>query len=734
LLQAENIIEVYLGDGWYKGRFGLNGHSGNIWGGRYLLAAELSVTAEDGGRKTVKTDETWTAFPSLVRETSIYDGEIHDSTLVSTEGIPCEITETGYRVIPYTGAPIVEKHTLAPKLYLSPKGEQILDFKQNMVGFCRFVCRAPKGTTVTLRFGETLQGGCFYNANYRSAKAEFVYVSDGNIKTVEPYFTFYGFRYVKVEGIEAVDPGDFSGVVIYSDLAETLRVETSDSKINRLIQNSMWSQRGNFLDVPTDCPQRDERLGWTGDAQVFSGTACYHMNCLSFYAKFLDDLRADQVMYYNGDVPMYTPSLKGTPKSAGSVWGDAAVIVPWNIYMHYGDQGQLRKNYPLMRDYVETLIAHDARDNAGHLLVTGFTFGDWVALDGVTQQSVMGGTDTTFIRSVYYYNSVGITARAAGVLGLDTEALRYGALAHEIKAAILREFFTESGRLALETQTSYVLSLYYSIHKNRDKVIEGMKERFSKDLYRVKTGFTGTSLILPALMDAGMVDDAYRILFNEKFPGWLYEVNLGATTIWERWNSLLPDGSVSDTGMNSLNHYSYGSVCEAIYSRIAGLRCTVPGWKEAIIAPLPNYRLKGINLEFDSPRGTYKTAWEIGKENSFDMRVTIPAGAKAVIVPPGHPEQARHEAGGGEYRYRYTSTINFIHPFSKESPVLDLLAHEESGKILKQYLPRLCAMVSGEGEEFSNLPLAEIPELAAMFGSKVEDVEEVDVLLKAITV
>jgi alpha-L-rhamnosidase len=456
------------------------------------------------------------------------------------------------------------------------------------------------------------------------------------------------------------------------------------------------------------------------------------MNCLSFYAKFLDDLRADQIMYYKGNVPMYSPSLKGHPKSGGAVWADAATIVSWNIYMHYGDREQLRKNYPLMHDYVETLIASDTRDNAGHLLVNDFTFGDWVAMDGATPNSVMGGTDATFIRSVYYYNSVNICGRAADVLGFQDDAERYAALAEQIKAAILKEFFTESGRLGLETQTAYVLSLYYGIYKDREKVIAGFKTRLTKDLYRIKTGFTGTSLMLPALMDAGMVNDAYRILFNEAFPGWLYAVNLGATTIWERWNSLLPDGRVSGTGMNSLNHYSAGSVCEAIYSRIAGLRCTAPGWKEAVIAPQPNYRLKHINLEFDSPSGTYKTAWEINADNSFEMRVTIPAGAKAVIVRPGHPEQERIEVSGGGYQYRYTPVSNFLYPFSKKTPVLDLLANEAAREILKQELPRIYKWINGENEEFSSLPLEEIPGLVEEFGNNVEAVEAVDALLKII--
>jgi alpha-L-rhamnosidase len=732
MAETDTTIEVYLGDGWYKGRFGLNEHSGNIWGSKYLLAAEISIIAEDGSSTVIKTDETWTAAASFIRETSIYDGEFQDRTVDSTQSIECEIVKTHYNVIPYTGVPMVEKHLLKPELYISPKGEQILDFKQNMAGVCRFVCGVPKGAAVTLRFGETLLDGCFYNDNYRSAKSEFVYISDGNARLVEPYFTYYGFRYVKVEGIETVNPDDFSGVVIYSDLSETLRVETSAPKINRLIQNAVWGQRGNFLDIPTDCPQRDERLGWTGDTQVFSGTACYHMNCLLFYAKFLDDLRADQIMYYKGNIPMYSPSLKGTPKSGGAVWADAATIVSWNIYMHYGDQEQLRKNYPLMHDYVETLIASDTRDNTGHLLSKDFTFGDWVALDGTTPMSSMGGTDATFIRSVYYYNSVSICGRAASVLKFQDDAGRYAVLAEQIKTAILKEFFTESGRLGLETQTSYVLSLYYGIHKNREKVIEGFKARLAKDLYRIKTGFTGTSLMLPALMDAGMVNDAYRILFNETFPGWLYTVNLGATTIWERWNSLLPNGRVSSTGMNSLNHYSAGSVCEAIYSRIAGLRCVAPGWKEAVIAPQPNYRLKRISLEFDSPCGTYKTAWEICADNSFEMHVTIPAGARAVIIRPRHPEQERIEVYGGSYQYRYTPVSNFLYPFSKKTPVLDLLVNDAAREIIMQKLPRIYKWVGGDNEEFSSFPLEVLPGLVEEFGASVETVEEADALLKTI--
>lgn len=325
---------------------------------------------------------------------------------------------------------------------------------------------------------------------------------------MEPFFTFYGFRYVKVSGISKVDPKDFTGVVLYSDLQQTLQVSTNDVKINRLMQNSLWGQRGNFMDVPTDCPQRDERLGWTADAQVFVNTACYHMDCYSFYKKYLKDLRYDQKVYYEGDIPMYSPSLKKAAGNGGAVWADAGTIIPWNLYQAYGDERRLNENYSMMKEYTDTLIMVDKKDGNRHMITSG----------------------------------------------------------------------------------------------------------------------------------------AYRILFNEDFPGWLYAVNLGATTIWERWNSMLPDGRVNGMNMNSFNHYAYGSVCEAIYQYIAGLRFTKAGCKSALIAPKLNYRLKHMKLSFDSPLGMYQIEWVIQEDGVFQMDVIIPYGATARILLPSHKDR------GGNFR------------------------------------------------------------------------------------
>ena len=508
-----------------------------------------------------------------------------------------------------------------------------------------------------------------------------------------------GFRYIKVEGIADINPADFTGVVIYSNLPVTMRAQTENAKINRLMQNALWGQRGNFVDLPTDCPQRDERLGWTGDTQVFAGTACFQMDCYPFYKKFMTDMRADQRMYYNGDIPMFCPSLKGKAGPGGPAWADAATILPWRVYMAYGDMALLRTNYVMMRDYVETLLARDRAVGDTHILSEGFAFGDWLAQDGVTAQSLKGSTDETFIRTVYYWNSVRLTAMAASALDYQDDAKRYGKLMAEIRYAILDEFFSPKGRLSVDTQTGYVLALYFGLYREKNKVIAGLKTRLYYDSYQIKTGFVGTPLMLAALIDNGMVDEAYRTLMSEGCPGWLYAVNLGATTIWERWNSLLPDGTINGTEMNSLNHYAYGSVVEMLYSRIAGLQCEAPGWRRAVIAPALNYRLKKMSLVFDSPQGEYRVSFEI-IDGSVALNVVIPNGASAKIFLPAHPDNLTVEVSSGNYAYHYTADASLCHPFSKECMVMDLLTDEDARNILSNNLPQIFIAANGENAEF----------------------------------
>ena len=693
MLKEQNKIEIEMGNGWYKGRFHFNNQN-NIFGDEYKLCLHLLIEFKDETFLNIVSDESWKVKSSKEVANSIYDGEQVDYTLPELPLDDVIISNENYNLIPDYGLLIVEHDILYPELYISPKGEQILDFKQNMVGFVRFKGNLKKNQTIIMKHGEVLQEDCFYNLNYRTASnGALIFKGDGEKRVYEPKFTFFGFRYVLVEGLEKVDPKEFEGIVIYSDLEKTIECKTDNDKINQLIHNAYWGQRGNFLDVPTDCPQRDERLGWTGDTQVFSNTACYNMDSYIFYKKFMSDLRGDQLLYLEGDIAAYSPSLK-QPMHGGAVWADVATILPWNIYLNYGDKNLLIKFYPMMKEYIETLITKDINQGNLSLILNEFTFGDWLAQDGEDPQSTFGGTDNGFINSVYYYYSVNLISLTAKELGYIEDYERYSQLKQNIYKAIIDYYFFEDGKLNLNTQTSYLLCLHYKIYKNKEIIIKDLIERIKKDLYRLKTGFTGTPLILLSLFDNGMDDYAYRILYNEEFPGWLYTINLGATTIWERWNSLLEDGTISGIDMNSFNHYAYGSVCETIYSRIAGLRNIGVGWKKVMIKPHLNYRMKKIDFSYNSISGKYEIHWK-WKEENFEMNITIPNGCEAEIILPNGKE---YNEIGGNYHYECKLDKKIYNPFSIDTPIIDLIKNDEAKNILKEFLPQvLVSIESNDG-------------------------------------
>ena len=710
LLRAENCLEVYLGNGWYKGRFGYGEHSRNRWGDAYHLAARLILTTQQGEETVLATDETWQAAPSCILDDSIYDGETRDDTRRVDRIVPCKKETLSYRLEPQFSPAIRPRAEFKGRLIVTPKGEQVLDFGQNMAGVIRFVNRLPAGKTLRIQTGEVMQQGCFYRDNLRSAKSEFVYTSDGVEKVVEPLFTFFGFRYAKIEGLNAVDPADFTAVALCSDLKETIACETGYPLLNQLISNTRWGQRSNFLDVPTDCPQRDERLGWTGDTQVFCNTACYQMDCKAFYRKFMRDMRADQTMYYHGNLPKFSPSLRGIDAvGGGAVWADAATIVPWTVYQHYGDLPLLRESYPMMRDYAEWLITEDEKAGGTHLVFPYHTYGDWLAQDGMSPQSVWGGTRKEFIQGVYYYYSMHLTALAARELDEEADAKKYAGLAEEVRNALLDEYVTAGGNLSEDTQTAYVLALKYGVYRNKEKLIARFRERVRKDFYKLTSGFTGAPLLLPVLMDNGMADIAYRMLLSEEFPGWLYAVKLGATTIWERWNSLNPDGSISGTGMNSLNHYAYGSVCEAIYTRIAGLQCAAPGFKKAIVAPHPDGRLGRIHLRHESAAGVWEAGWEIQPDGRIVLNITVPQDASAKVVLPDHPENLTLEAGPGAHSYVWTPNRDYRHPYGQEDALVeDARKNPQAAAILQAYLPPQWQGWALSAQEGEIMPLGQV--------------------------
>ena len=695
---AVNELTVALGDGWYSGRYGIDkptDDGGNVWGEKLFCA--LMLYEANSGIVFLESDGAFEATRSCCVNSSIYDGEMQDRMRAVGDPIPCRIGDGRRKIVPFFGAPIRVCAELVPELYLSPTGEKILDFGQNMVGFVRMTGTFPKGTRIRICHGEVLQDGCFYRDNLRTALAEAVYISDGNPHVYEPYFTYFGFRYAKVEGLETVDASAFRGVVLSSDTGAASVCTTSDAALNRLIENTRWGQLGNFLDISTDCPQRDERLGWTADTQVFAATACYQSDCYAFYGKYLHDLRYEQNTYYDGDLPMYCPSLRGEAGHGGAVWADCATILPMVLYRFYGDRRRLSQDYPMMRDYCDLLLRRTEEEGERGLILRSFTFGDWLAQDGVCEQALSGGTDTGYISSLYFYHSLCLTAEAAETLEDPADRDRFRTAAERVRAAILDEFFAPSGRLTVDTQTAYVLALRFGVWRNRETVIAGLRERLRRDFYRMKTGFCGTPLLLPTLFACGMDGDAYRILFSHACPGWLYAVDLGATTVWERWNSILPDGHISGTNMNSLNHYAYGAVCESIYGDIAGLRPASAGWRSARIAPHPDARLRKISFSYSSVAGTYAVAWELTGDGWFVLNATVPAGCEAEICLPNG---AGEVVGSGSHQWKIRTPERILHPFSLDTPNLDIVEDPHAAACLREILPRAWAMVTGENREF----------------------------------
>ena len=668
LLRAgENTLGAMLGNGWVKGRFGFGGEPGNfetcdpgtpreVVIDRFLLRLELRVTFADGREWVLGTDESWQCAPAPVLMSSIYDGELYDQRRElagwdTPEGddldwLPVEkapmnrpVAEPEDRL----SLPVTRHETFTPTLLHTEKGEWVLDFGQVISGWVEMDVDLPKDALLRLQYGELLQDGCFYRDNLRSAQCEYRFVSDGRAAHLRPHFTFYGFRYVKVTGWpgEKPDPNAFTACALYSDLEEIGTLETGNEKVNRLILNARWSQKDNFVDVPTDCPQRDERMGWTGDAQIFCSTAGFVMDCAAFYDKFCRDMWEEQKVA-DGCVPHVAPLLADLGEGARGAcgWADAGVIVPWNAYLYNGGVEKLRQHFPAMRAWLEWLRREDASTGNTRLRqVVQFHYGDWLALDGprygLDPEAVMGGTDMTYLCSVYYFRCAQIVSKAAGILG-ETELCReYDRLAGEIREAIQREYFTATGRCAAATQTGLVLALQYDLVPEGfvEKNLHELQEMLKGANMHLKTGFLGTPVLCRALSKHGDSQSAYTLLLQEDLPSWLYEVNMGATTIWERWNSVLPNGKISGTGMNSMNHYAYGSIVEWMYRDMCGLNPVeaCPGFAKVELSPKPDARLGKAFASVNTPAGRYESGWE-AVENGFAYRFAVPFNGEAHLV------------------------------------------------------------------------------------------------------
>jgi alpha-L-rhamnosidase len=716
LSEGEQVLDFYLGSGWYKGRLGFDGGYTNLYGDKCQMIAELHVTYENGESEIILTDDSWEVTEGPVLECSIYDGEIYDSRKeTSTDWKPVEMApDLTERLSERLSLPVMAMEVLKPKILNTPKGEKVLDFGQNMTGLIAFNADFPEGTKVSYTVGEILQHDNFYNENLRTAKAEFTYISDGKKRYVRPHFTFYGFRYALLRGFpDNVSADNFEGLVLYSELEQTGIIETSNAEVNQLFSNILWGQKGNFLDLPTDCPQRDERLGWTADAQIFARTASYNMFTPAFYRKYLQDLHLEQKAL-NGSVPYMVPMLK-PENDAGFVtghgaaaWSDAATILPWIMYEHYGDKARLEENYSGMKAWVNYVIKEDIQSGSSYLWKTNFQFGDWLALDGKNPHSPLGGTDSVLVASVYYYYSTIILVKAARVLGYQEDINEYEELSGKIKEAIQAEYFTQNGRLAITTQTAHILVLYFDLVPERfiDRTVKSLKLLMLEDRGYLKTGFVGTPYFAETLSRYGLNEFAYTLLLNEDNPSWLYAVRMGATTIWERWDSVLEDGSMNPQSMNSLNHYVNGSIAEWIYRFAAGIQSDEErvGFKNFNLVPHPSSQLPMVSASYNSPKGLICSRSEILADGRLKFNFTVPFNTTAHVVLPDVNEievfgttnvpilkngKAEFVLTCGEYEFSYRPSRSYLAKTSIDESFEELISKAASRTIIEKHIPEL---------------------------------------------
>jgi alpha-L-rhamnosidase len=657
LESGTNGIGVLLGDGWYKGELTWMDKR-NLYGNRRALLLQLHLEYEDGTEDIVVSDATWKAATGPILLSEIYAGEIYDARL-EKEGwggpayddsdwcgtVPVDLPVT--QLVAQENWPSRVTEIIRPQAVIrTPSGETVLDMGQNMVGRVRMEVNAPAGTRIVLQHAEVLdKEGNFYTGNLRKAKQTVEYVSNGLAADFAPHFTFQGFRYVKVEGLPDYDDnallGSFTGEVIHSDMEPTGHFECSHPMVNRLQRNIVWGQRGNFLDVPTDCPQRDERLGWTGDAQVFIRTAAFNYHVGPFFTKWLHDLKADQRA--SGSVPFVIPDVLrdflsadwGGGTHTSSAWGDAATVCPWTVYLCYGDDRLLAEQYDSMKAWVEFIRSQGENE---YLWNSGFHFGDWLALDAY-EGSYYGATPVELISTAYYAISTRILRDAAAVLGKEDDIRVYGDLLNGIIAAFRENYMTPSGQMIAKTQTAHVLPLMFDLVDGaaRKQVAHDLNELVVQNGCHLSTGFVGTPYLCFALSDNGYHETAVKLLLQENYPSWLYSITKGATTIWEHWDGIKPDGSFWSDDMNSYNHYAYGAIGDWMYRRLAGLDMDEkePAYKRIRIEPLlQSGDLTWARASLDSPYGQIVSGWSAA-DGERTVEAVIPVNTTAEIVLPG---------------------------------------------------------------------------------------------------
>jgi alpha-L-rhamnosidase len=659
---------VFLGDGWYRGRLGPHGGRRNNYGDRLALLAQLEVTHPDGSTTVVVSDDAWRAATGPILAADLYDGETHDARLELTgwttpgyddsawQGIRVLARPTSGLVAP-TGPPVRRTELIAPVATMrSPSGMLIVDFGQNLVGRLRIRVRGEPGHTVTLRHAEILEDGelCVRPLRQAAATDRYTLRSDAD-ETWEPRFTFHGFRYAELDVWPGdLGPDDVRAVVCHSDLRRIGTFECSDPLVNRLHENVVWSMRGNFLDVPTDCAQRDERLGWTGDVQIFSPTALFLYDTAGFLTSWLADLAAEQ--HPDGRVPNVVPEVleglqlgKHDHSAPAAAWGDAAVVVPWTIYERTGDRGVLAAQYRSMCDWIDLVerLAGPTR-----LWTRGFQYGDWLDPTAPPEVPERGQTEPGLVATAYFAHSSHLLASTARVLSRKDDAVRYTRLRDEVRTAFQAAYLMPDGVLKSDSTTAYALALKFELIEDPARHRQA-GERLAKLVrekgFRISTGFVGTPLICDALFSAGAEDVAFSVLMEQDCPSWLYPITMGATTIWERWDSLLPDGSVNPGEMTSFNHYAFGAVADWLHRSIAGLAAVEPGYRRIEVRPRIGGGLTHARARHETPYGLAEVGWRL-LPTGVEVEAVIPPNTAATVNLPD-PARTPFEVGSGKHRW-----------------------------------------------------------------------------------
>ncbi len=650
------VLGLALGNGWFRGRLGWSGANA-FYGSDLGAIAELDLAYADGYHQVVATDGSWTAGPSAVLADDLYDGQQIDARRVSTDWqqpgfaaadwVPVDVRAFDTTLLtPYVGPPVVRHEEIRPvRVWTSPAGATLLDFGQNLVGWLRFTVRGEAGATVTVRHAEVLEHDELGTRPLRTAKATDSIVLSGGEDAFEPTFTFHGFRYAEIDGWPGeLDADDVAAVVVSSDLERIGTFACSDPMLEQLHANVVWGQRGNFVDVPTDCPQRDERLGWTGDLAVFSPTACYLFDVQGFLRDWLRDVDAEQ-RAADGLIPYVVPDvLKMMPphedfgvQDSTAFWSDAAVWVPWALWQAYGDEDGLAEAYPAMLAHVRR-VAGKLSDTG--LWDTGFQFADWLDPDAPPDDAIRAKADPGVVSTAAYYRSCVTVAAVARVLGHETDAAEVDAVGRRVRAAFDEHNVEADGRVRSDCPTVYALAIAFDLLEEPQRQLAGdrLAELAAANGYRIATGFAGTPYVCDALTSTGHLEAAYRLLLERECPSWLYPVTMGATTIWERWDSMLPDGSINPGEMTSFNHYALGAVADWLHRTVAGLAPAEPGYRRVRVAPRPGGGLTWARASLRTPSGPVAVAWELDGAEVV-CQVTLPDGVEADVDLPGAPHQ-----------------------------------------------------------------------------------------------